>query len=51
MGVKKRYMKTFGIVSYNIHCNLTKYGSALQSWALGWMIERMTRNARQRIGG
>ena len=27
-------MKSFGIVSYNIHCNFTNYGSALQSWAL-----------------
>lgn len=27
-------MKTFGVVSYNIHCNFTNYGSALQSWAL-----------------
>lgn len=27
-------MKTFGIISYNIHCNFTNYGSALQSWAL-----------------
>lgn len=22
-------MKTFGIVSYNIHCNFTNYGSAV----------------------
>ncbi len=36
---KKRYMNTVGIVSYNIHCNFTNYGSALQSWALGWTIE------------
>ena len=34
-------MKTFGIVSYNIHCNFTNYGSALQSWALCRTIERM----------
>ena len=27
-------MKTLGIVSYNIHCNFTNYGSVLQSWAL-----------------
>ena len=27
-------MKRFGIVSYNIYCNFTNYGSALQSWAL-----------------
>jgi len=34
-------MKTFGIVSYNIHCNFTNYGSALQSWALCRAIERL----------
>lgn len=27
-------MSKIGIVSYNIHCNFTNYGSALQSWAL-----------------
>lgn len=27
-------MKNLGIISYNIHCNFTNYGSALQSWAL-----------------
>lgn len=32
-------MKRFGIVSYNIHCNFTNYGSALQSWALCRAIE------------
>jgi hypothetical protein len=26
--------KRIGIVSYNINCNFTNYGSALQSWAL-----------------
>ena len=30
-----------GIVSYNIHCNFTNYGSALQSWALCKTIERL----------
>lgn len=34
-------MKTFGVVSYNIHCNFTNYGSALQSWALCRTIERL----------
>lgn len=34
-------MKTFGIVSYNIHVNFTNYGSALQSWALCRTISRM----------
>lgn len=27
-------MKRIGIISYNIYCNFTNYGSALQSWAL-----------------
>ena len=34
-------MKKVGIVSYNIHCNFTNYGSALQSWALCRTIERL----------
>ena len=34
-------MKTFGIVSNNIHCNFTNYGAALQRRALGWTIERL----------
>lgn len=34
-------MKTLGVVSYNIHCNFTNYGSALQSWALCKTIERL----------
>lgn len=34
-------MKNVGVVSYNIHCNFTNYGSALQSWALCKTIERL----------
>ncbi len=34
-------MKNFGIVSYNIYCNFTNYGSALQSWALYNVIKRL----------
>lgn len=34
-------MKTFAQISYNIHCNFTNYGSALQSWALSQAIERL----------
>ena len=34
-------MKRVGVVSYNIHCNFTNYGSALQSWALCKTIERL----------
>lgn len=32
-------MKNVGIVSYNINCNFTNYGSALQSWALSRTID------------
>lgn len=34
-------MKRFGTVSYNIHCNFTNYGSALQSWALQQAADRL----------
>lgn len=34
-------MKNIGIVSYNINCNFTNYGSALQTWALGQEIDRI----------
>lgn len=34
-------MQNFGIVSYNIHCNFTNYGSALQSWALSQTINKL----------
>lgn len=37
-------MKNFGIVSYNIHCNFTNYGSALQSWALHQTINKIGNN-------
>lgn len=37
-------MKTIGIVSYNINCNFTNYGSALQSWALSQCIDRIGKN-------
>lgn len=33
-------IKTIGVVSCNINCNFTNYGSALQSWALSHAIER-----------
>lgn len=33
--------KRFGIISYNIYCNFTNYGSALQSWALSKAIDRV----------
>ena len=34
-------MRNIGIVSYNIHCNFTNYGSALQSWALSQSINNL----------
>lgn len=34
-------MRRFGIISYNIYCNFTNYGSALQSWALQQAIDRL----------
>lgn len=33
-------MKYIGQVSYNINCNFTNYGSALQTWALSQMIDK-----------
>lgn len=37
-------MKTFGIISYNIYCNFTNYGSALQSWALHQTVNKLGKN-------
>ena len=37
----KHIMKYIGQVSYNINCNFTNYGSALQSWALSQMIDKI----------
>ncbi len=34
-------MSPIGIISYNINCNFTNYGSALQSWALNRSIEKL----------
>lgn len=34
-------MRYLGIVSYNIYCNFTNYGSALQSWALSEMVNKL----------
>lgn len=34
-------MKKVGVLSCNIHCNFTNYGSALQSWALTRVLERI----------
>ena len=34
-------MKIFGTISYNIYCNFTNYGSALQTWALNQAINKL----------
>ncbi len=39
-------MKNIGVVSYNIHCNFTNYGSALQSWALKETINKLGYHAK-----
>jgi len=36
----------FGVVSYNIYCNFTNYGSALQSWALTQAIGKLGYHAK-----
>lgn len=33
-----------GTISYNIHCNFTNYGSALQTWALHRAIKQLGKN-------
>lgn len=38
--------KTFGTVSYNIYCNFTNYGSALQTWALNQAIIKLGYHAK-----
>ena len=34
-------MKRIGTISYNIYCNFTNYGSALQTWALHQAIKKI----------
>lgn len=34
-------MKRIGTISYNIYCNFTNYGSALQTWALHQAIKKL----------
>ena len=34
-------MKRFGTISYNIYCNFTNYGSALQTWALHQAVKKL----------
>lgn len=42
-------MKKVGIVSYNIYCNFTNYGSALQTWALSKVVNRIGRNVFESV--
>lgn len=42
-------MKRFGTISYNIYCNFTNYGSALQTWALHQVIKKIGENQYQPI--
>ncbi len=42
-------MIRIGIVSYNIYCNFTNYGSALQSWALYQSIKRISPDLYQPV--
>ena len=37
----RRYMKTFGVVSYNIHCNFRDCGSVVWSRAMSRTIVRL----------
>ena len=34
-------MKRYGTISYNIYCNFTNYGSALQTWALHQSVKKL----------
>lgn len=34
-------MSRFGTISYNIYCNFTNYGSALQTWALHQAVKKL----------
>lgn len=48
-GLLMNLMKTFCVVSYNLHCTFAKSGLMLCGGSLGWMIERMTSSAGHRI--
>lgn len=34
-------VRKIGTISYNIYCNFTNYGSALQTWALHQAIKKI----------
>lgn len=42
-------MKNIGTVSYNIYCNFTNYGSALQTWALHQAIKKYVGDIAQPV--
>ncbi len=42
-------MKRLGTISYNIYCNFTNYGSALQTWALHQAIKKIGKGHYQPI--
>ena len=39
--MRDKTLKKIGTVSYNIYCNFTNYGSALQTWALHQAIKKI----------
>lgn len=39
LGEEHFMSKKIGTISYNIYCNFTNYGSALQTWALHQAIK------------
>lgn len=42
-------MKRLGVISYNIYCNFTNYGSALQSWAMIQAINKVGKNEYEAV--
>lgn len=42
-------MKRLGVISYNIYCNFTNYGSALQSWAMTQAINKVGKNEYEAV--
>ncbi len=41
MSNREKQIKRYGTISYNIYCNFTNYGSALQTWALHQAVKKM----------
>lgn len=41
LGEEHFMSKKIGTISYNIYCNFTNYGSALQTWALHQAIKKL----------